>query len=48
MGMLKRMKDMKDMVEAAPGMVEMEFEITVLPDGLPPYPATVQQTIGQM
>jgi hypothetical protein len=23
-----------------------EFELTVLPDGMPPYPATIQQLIG--
>ena len=78
MGMLKRMKDMRDMVEAAPGMVAqarmagaagtrrtvtitgmrqigmmnfdllVEFDLTVLPDGLPPYPATTQQCVSQM
>jgi hypothetical protein len=26
----------------------MEFDLTVMPGGLPPYPATVQQTISQM
>jgi hypothetical protein len=26
----------------------MEFELTVIPSGLPPYPATVRQTISQM
>jgi hypothetical protein len=26
----------------------MEFDLTVTPDGLPPYPATAQQTITQM
>jgi hypothetical protein len=26
----------------------MEFDLTVMPDGLPPYPATVRQTISQM
>lgn len=26
----------------------MEFELTVMPSGLPPYPATVRQTISQM
>jgi hypothetical protein len=26
----------------------MEFDVTVTPDGLPPYPATVSQTITQM
>jgi hypothetical protein len=26
----------------------MEFDITVMPSGLPPYPATVRQTISQM
>lgn len=123
MGMLKRMKDMKDMANAAPGMVQqaqqlgaqaqlmaaahqaaaqaqlaqvqgrlgqfggpqanaaaaaatglangtsvrrtvmitsmrqvgminfdllVEFELTVMPDGMPPYPATMQQPISQM
>ena len=95
MGMLKRMKDMKDMDEAAPGMVAqaqmaslnqmmaaqaqaanaattgssvrrtatingmrqigmlnfdllVEFDLTVLPDGMPPYPATTQQRVSQM
>jgi hypothetical protein len=87
MGMLKRMKDMRDMGEAAPGMVAqaqhmaaarqaayqaqaaarrtvtitgmrqigmmnfdllVEFDLTVLPDGLPPYPATTQQCVSQM
>ena len=24
----------------------MEFELTVLPDGLPPYPATTQQLVS--
>ena len=95
MGMLKRMKDMRDMDEAAPGMVAqaqmaslnqmmaaqaraanaattgssvrrtvtingmrqigmlnfdllVEFDMTVLPDGMPPYPATTQQRVSQM
>jgi hypothetical protein len=26
----------------------MEFDLTVMPSGLPPYPATVRQTISQM
>jgi hypothetical protein len=26
----------------------MEFDLTVMPGGLPPYPATVRQTISQM
>ena len=26
--------------------VLMEFELTVLPDGMPPYPATIRQLIG--
>lgn len=26
----------------------MEFELTVMPSGLPPYPATVRRTISQM
>lgn len=26
----------------------VEFDLTVLPDGLPPYPATTQQCISQM
>jgi vacuolar-type H+-ATPase subunit D/Vma8 len=26
----------------------MEFDLTVIPSGLPPYPATVRQTINQM
>jgi hypothetical protein len=26
----------------------VEFDLTVLPDGLPPYPATTQQCVGQM
>jgi hypothetical protein len=26
----------------------MEFDLTVLPDGLPPYPATTQQCISQI
>jgi len=26
----------------------VEFELTVLPDGMPPYPATTQQTVSQM
>jgi hypothetical protein len=26
----------------------MEFDLTVMPSGLPPYPATVRQTINQM
>ena len=26
----------------------VEFELTVLPDGLPPYPATTQQRVSQM
>jgi hypothetical protein len=26
----------------------VEFELTVMPDGLPPYPATTQQTISQL
>jgi len=26
----------------------IEFELTVLPDGLPPYPATTQQTVSQI
>ena len=26
----------------------VEFELTVLPDGLPPYPATTQQCVSQM
>jgi hypothetical protein len=95
MGIFKRMKDMKDMIEAAPGMVAqaqmaslnqmmaaqaqaanaaatgssvrrtvtingmrqigmlnfdllVEFDLTVLPDGMPPYPATTQQRVSQM
>jgi hypothetical protein len=95
MGMFKRMKDMKDMIEAAPGMVAqaqmaslnqmmaaqaqaanaattgssvrrtvtingmrqigmlnfdllVEFDLTVLPDGMPPYPATTQQRVSQV
>jgi hypothetical protein len=26
----------------------VEFDLTVLPDGLPPYPATTQQRVSQM
>ena len=26
----------------------VEFDLTVLPDGLPPYPATTQQCVSQM
>src|SRR5215471_16177909 len=26
----------------------IEFDLTVLPDGLPPYPATTQQCVSQM
>lgn len=26
----------------------VEFDLTVLPDGLPPYPATTQQAVSQM
>jgi len=26
----------------------VEFDLTVLPDGMPPYPATTQQTVSQM
>jgi len=26
----------------------VQFELTVMPDGMPPYPATIQQTISQM
>jgi len=26
----------------------VEFDVTVLPDGLPPYPATTQQRVSQM
>jgi hypothetical protein len=26
----------------------LEFELTVMPDGLPPYPATTQQAVSQM
>jgi hypothetical protein len=26
----------------------VEFELTVLPDGMPPYPATTQQRVSQM
>jgi len=33
------------------GMVDfdllVEFDLTVLPDGMPPYPATTQQTVSQ-
>ena len=34
------------------GMVDfdllVEFDLTVLPDGMPPYPATTQQRVSQM
>ena len=26
----------------------IQFDLTVMPDGMPPYPATIQQTISQM
>ena len=26
----------------------VEFDLTVLPDGMPPYPATTQQRVSQM
>jgi hypothetical protein len=26
----------------------VQFELTVMPDGMPPYPATIQQSISQM
>ncbi|HEX9030423.1 MAG TPA: hypothetical protein VF834_01175 [Streptosporangiaceae bacterium] len=26
----------------------VQFDLTVLPDGMPPYPATTQQTVSQM
>ena len=38
MGMLRRMKDMKLLVE---------FDLTVTPEGMPPYPATTQQFVNQ-
>jgi hypothetical protein len=36
--MLRRMKDMKLLVE---------FDLTVTPEGMPPYPATTQQFVNQ-
>jgi hypothetical protein len=26
----------------------IQFDLTVMPDGMPPYPATIQQTVSQM
>jgi hypothetical protein len=36
--MLRRVKDMKLLVE---------FDLTVTPEGMPPYPATTQQLVSQ-
>jgi hypothetical protein len=37
--MLRRMKDMKLLVD---------FDLTVTPEGMPPYPATTQQLVDQL
>jgi hypothetical protein len=28
--------------------LQMQFDLTVMPDGLPPYPATIQQSISRL